>query len=166
MLFAFVAVAAISYLYYNKIYKIKSQQVIEKTARIDSLKGEVQSNETILTDLKARVGAMTKAQENAPVDKPTRFLSDLINEINSKESGVTVTKFTTHETPIDNTILAVSLDLELESSFLDLATLVERLEDKYKFLEFKKIETVKVDDFVQKCKSDVSLSIYLNKERI
>lgn len=162
----FIAVAAGVFMYHTRLYKPRNTTLAETISKISSLKTEVGSNQGIIADLKIKVGDMNKKVEQAQNDKPTRFLSELINEINSKDGGVRVNSYTSREQAVENSIYAVSLDLELESSFIDLATLIERLEEKYKFLEFKKVETSKVSDFVQKCTSTVSLSIYLDKERL
>ena len=163
MLLAFVAVGSMSFLYFKKFYLVKSIQAVEQAARATDLKKDIASNEPVLADLQVRVGSMAKTSDNAPAEKPTRFLSELLGEINSKESGVRVNSFITKENRVDANISSIGVDLTLESTFLDLSTLIERLEGKYKFLEFKKLETQKVDDFLQKCKSNVSLMIYLDK---
>ncbi|MEZ4814451.1 MAG: hypothetical protein R3A80_04495 [Bdellovibrionota bacterium] len=163
--FMFVAVGAGLFMYHSRIYKPRSAELLSAVSKIDERKKEVSANKMLIGELKVKVGDLNKRVEQAQNDKPTRFLSELINEINSKEGGVRVNSYTSQEKAVENSIYAVSLNLELESTFLDLATLMERLEEKYKFLEFKKVETTKVDDFLQKSLSKVSLSIYLDKER-
>lgn len=164
MALVFFMVAVALFMYKTKIYKPRAALLLENANKIDAVKSELQSNQALIADLKTRVGAMESKVEQAQNDKPTRFLSDLINEINSKEGGVRVNSYRSSEKAVERSIFAVNLDLELESSFLDLATMIERLEEKYKFLEFKKVETVKSDDYLQKSLSKVSLLIYLDKE--
>lgn len=154
------------FFFHSRVYKPKSADLLASASKIDSGKAELKQNQALISDLKIKVGDLAKKVEQAQNDKPSRFLSELLNEINSKDGGVRVNSYTSNERPVENSIYAVNLDLELESSFIDLAMLVERLEEKYKFLEFKKVETSKVDDFVQKSLSKVSLLIYLDKERI
>jgi hypothetical protein len=166
MAFMFVAVGSLIFMYHTRVYKPKALELVDSINKINTLKTEVEQNRGVIADLKIKVGDMDKKVELAQNDKPTRFLSELINEINSKDGGVRVNSYASRETPVENSIFAVNLDLELESSFLDLATLIERLEEKYKFLEFKKVDSTKVDDFLQKCMSNVSLSIYLDKEKL
>jgi hypothetical protein len=164
MVIMFMMVSAALFLYKTRIYKPRAAQLLDSATKIDSVKSELQKNQTLIADLKTRVGAIETKVEQAQNDKPTRFLSDLINEINSKDGGVRVNSYRSSEKAVERSIFAVNLDLELESSFLDLATMIERLEEKYKFLEFKKVETVKSDDYLQKSLSKVSLLIYLDKE--
>lgn len=161
----FIAVGALIFMYHTRFYKIKAAEVVDSVGKIATLKQEIQQDQSVISDLKVKVGDLNRKVEQSANDKPTRYLSELINEINSKEGGVRVNSYSSKETPIESSIYAVILDLELESTFLDLATLIERLEEKYKFLEFKKVETTKTEDFLQKCKTNVTLSIYLDKER-
>lgn len=160
----FVVLAAGVYLYYKNIYKPRSAKLVDTAAKIESTKKEIQTDKAVIADLNLKVGDLESKVEQAQNDKPTRFLSELINEINAKEGGVRVNSYKSSEKAVERSIFAVNLDLELESSFLDLATMIERLEEKYKFLEFKKVETTKSDDYLQKSLSKVSLLIYLDKE--
>lgn len=159
----FVMVGAAIFMYHTRIFKPRSAALLAAASKIETVKKEIQGNQTLIADLKVKVGDIDKRVEQAQNDKPTRFLSELINEINSKEGGVRVNSYTTQETAVESSIYAVNVNLELESTFLDLATLIERLEEKYKFLEFKKVETTKADEFLQKAMSTVNLSIYLDK---
>ncbi len=165
MVFMFVAVGAGMFMYHTRIYKPRAAALVAAATKIDTVKKEIQDNQTLIADLKIKVGDMDKKVEQAQNDKPTRFLSELINEINAKEGGVRVNSYTTNEKAVESSIYAVDVSLELESTFLDLATLIERLEEKYKFLEFKRVETTKADEFLQKAMSKVNLSIYLDKGR-
>ncbi len=162
----FAAIGSAVFMYVTRFYRPDNKTVLESVAKITARKQEVSANETLIADLKVKVGDITQKIEQSQNEKPTRFLSELINEINARDTGVRVNSYTSRETPVESSIYAVNLDLELESSFLDLATMIERLEEKYRFLEFKKVDTKKATDFLQKCISNVSLSIYLDKERI
>ena len=160
------AVLAMGYAAYTYGYKKKAKALADVREESTKLESDINGKKSLLSGLEAKIKAQNSVKKTVVKDKPTRFLSELINEINAKENGVRVSRYSSREVVAENTIVSLSLDLELESTFLDLATMIERLEDKYKFLEIKRLETSKVDDFLQKCKSNMSLSIYLDKERI
>lgn len=167
IMLGFIALGCVVFFFYTKFYKTKAALVVSSAGKITDLKKEISGNGAMLSELKAKVGALEEtSKDTSKDDKPTRFLSELISEINARDSGIRVSQYSSHVIKVENSVLSLDLDLELESTFMDLATLIERLEEKYKFLEIKKLEITKVDDFLQKCKSSVSLSVYLDKERI